>query len=73
MESNEIDSMALHHHTCSNFMFKIIKFKLCLIIRSADIFLGVPFNIASYALLTHLITKRVLNLGFGNLHLCNFW
>lgn len=72
----EIDDMALPPCHCL-FQFFVADGKLScqLYQRSADIFLGVPFNIASYALLTHLIAREVgLQVGefvhtFGDVHL----
>ena len=72
----EIDNMALA--PChALFQFYVVNGKLScqLYQRSADIFLGVPFNIASYALLLIMIAKVTkLSLGefihtFGDAHL----
>jgi thymidylate synthase len=52
----DIDRMALPPCHCL-FQFHIAEGRLScqLYQRSADVFLGVPFNIASYALLTHMV------------------
>jgi thymidylate synthase len=62
----DVDKMALPPCHCL-FQFYVAKGKLScqLYQRSADIFLGVPFNIASYAMLTHMIAK-VTGLGVGD-------
>lgn len=54
----ELDDMALMPCHCL-FQFYVADSKLScqLYQRSADVFLGVPFNIASYALLTHMIAQ----------------
>jgi len=63
----EIPKMALPPcHLLFQFYVANRKLSCQLYQRSADIFLGLPFNIASYALLTMMIA-RVCNLDFGDL------
>jgi len=74
----DVPQMALPPCHCL-FQFYVADGKLScqLYQRSADIFLGVPFNIASYAMLTQMVAQVCgLQLGdfvhtFGDLHLYN--
>ncbi len=72
----DVENMALPPCHCL-FQFYVANGKLScqLYQRSADVFLGVPFNIASYALLTHMLAQACdLDVGefvhsFGDTHL----
>jgi thymidylate synthase len=72
----DVDDMALPPCHCL-FQFFVAEGRLScqLYQRSADVFLGVPFNIASYALLTHMMAQVTgLKVGdfvhtFGDVHL----
>ena len=72
----DVDEMALPPCHCL-FQFHVADGKLScqLYQRSADIFLGVPFNIASYALLTYMMAQECgLEVGdfvhsFGDVHI----
>lgn len=74
----QLDQMALPPcHIMCQFYCRDGKLSCHMYQRSADMFLGVPFNIASYALLTHIIAKvtdleaEKLVISFGDAHIYN--
>ena len=73
-----LDNMALPPcHVMSQYRVSNNKLSCMMTQRSQDIFLGAPFNIASYALLTHMIARECgfdvgeLIISVGDCHLYN--
>jgi len=74
---NQIENMALPPcHCFFQFYVSIDGYLSChLYMRSADLFLGVPFNVASYALLTEMFASvcrlkaKELVISFGDCHI----
>lgn len=74
----ELDQMALPPcHMMAQFYIRNNRLSCQMYQRSCDAFLGLPFNIASYALLTHLIAKTIgadvgeLVVVLGDVHIYN--
>lgn len=74
----ELDLMALPPcHMMAQFYIRNNTLSCQMYQRSCDAFLGLPFNIASYALLTHLIAKTIgadvgeLIIVLGDVHIYN--
>lgn len=62
---DKVDQMALPPcHTLSQFVVKDGLLHCVLYMRSNDLFLGAPLNIASYSLLTHMLAQ-ICDLGVG--------
>ena len=73
---SEIDKMSLPPcHAFSQFYVENNKLSCQLYQRSCDMFLGVPFNIASYSLFTHIMAKECnfevgeFIINFGDFHI----
>lgn len=74
----ELDQMALPPcHMMAQFYIRNNRLSCQMYQRSCDAFLGLPFNIASYALLTHLVAKTIgsevgeLTIVLGDVHIYN--
>lgn len=74
----ELDIMALPPcHMMAQFYIRNNRLSCQMYQRSCDAFLGLPFNIASYALFTHLIAKTIgaevgdLIITLGDVHIYN--
>lgn len=67
---NQLDQMCLPPcHISYQFYVENGRLSCMMVQRSADVFLGLPFNIASVALLVHLVAN-IVGLEPGKIHIC---